>query len=104
MWQADHVAGLLRSAAPNQTVEVVHVSTLGDRDQTERLSAFGGMGVFTREVQKAVLEGAADIAVHSLKALPTESAASWCLPGPGRRPRTRSDGRRPGFARFVRGH
>ncbi len=79
LWQADHVASLLRSAAPNQSVEIVHVSTVGDRDQTERLSAFGGLGVFTREVQKAVLDGTADIAVHSLKDLPTESAAGLVL-------------------------
>jgi hydroxymethylbilane synthase len=79
LWQAEHVAGLLRSAAPYVQVEIVHVSTAGDRDQTGRLSSFGGLGVFTREVQKAVLDGTADIAVHSLKDLPTESAAGLVL-------------------------
>ncbi|MGE5191950.1 MAG: hydroxymethylbilane synthase [Deltaproteobacteria bacterium] len=79
LWQADHVAGLLRSASPGIAVEIVHVSTTGDRDQTGRLSAFGGLGVFTREVQKAVLDGTADVAVHSLKDLPTESAAGLVL-------------------------
>src|SRR5262249_34276116 len=79
LWQAEHVAGLLRSAAPHVQFEIVHVSTAGDRDQTGRLSSFGGLGVFTREVQKAVLDGTADIAVHSLKDLPTESAAGLVL-------------------------
>jgi len=79
LWQAEYVAGLLRSAAPHVEVEIVHVSTTGDRDQTGKLSSFGGLGVFTREVQKAVLDGTADIAVHSLKDLPTESAAGLFL-------------------------
>jgi hydroxymethylbilane synthase len=79
LWQAEHVAGLLRACAPHATVEVVHVTTVGDRDQTVQLSSFGGVGVFTREVQKAVLDGRADIAVHSLKDLPTESAAGLVL-------------------------
>ncbi len=79
LWQANHVAGLVRRVAPHLAVEVVHVTTTGDRDQTGRLSAFGGLGVFTREVQKAVLDGHADLAVHSLKDLPTEPAAGLVL-------------------------
>lgn len=79
LWQANHVAELLRTAAPDRTVEVVHVSTIGDRDKTEPLHQMGGMGVFTREVQKAVLDGRADVAVHSLKDLPTEPAADLTL-------------------------
>ncbi|HEY2250702.1 MAG TPA: hydroxymethylbilane synthase [Planctomycetaceae bacterium] len=79
LWQANHVAGLLELAAPDVNVEIVHVTTSGDRDQTGALTSFGGLGVFTREVQKAVLDGEADLAVHSLKDLPTESAAGLCL-------------------------
>lgn len=79
LWQANHVADLLRAAAPTLAVELVHVTTTGDRDQTGRLSAFGGLGVFTREVQRAVLDGQADLAVHSLKDLPTEPAAGLVL-------------------------
>lgn len=81
LWQANHVAGLLRQISPETTVEIVHIATVGDRDQTERLSAFGGLGVFTREVQKAVLDGAAQIAVHSLKDLPTEPTPELALAG-----------------------
>jgi hydroxymethylbilane synthase len=78
-WQAGHVAALLRAAAPGVTVEIVHVTTAGDRNQTGPLSQFGGMGVFTREVQTAVLDSRADLAVHSLKDLPTETAAGLTL-------------------------
>lgn len=72
LWQARHVAGLLESAEPGVVVELVEVSTEGDRDRVQRLDAMGGTGVFTREVQVAVLDGRADLAVHSLKDLPTE--------------------------------
>ena len=81
LWQAEHVAGLLRAADPALDVELVHVSTHGDREQTEALHEMGGVGVFTREVQKAVLDGRADVAVHSLKDLPTECAAGLMLAG-----------------------
>lgn len=79
LWQANHVAGLIKSAAPNVTVEIVHVSTTGDRVQTTALSEFGGIGVFTREVQAALLDGRADVAVHSLKDLPTEPTPGLTL-------------------------
>lgn len=67
-WQADYVARLL---APNP-VEVVIVRTEGDAAPDASLTVIGGQGVFTKEIQVAVLRGAADIAVHSLKDLPTE--------------------------------
>jgi hydroxymethylbilane synthase len=65
-WQAHHIAKLLAVAAPGVAVELVNVTTTGDRVQSTSLSEFGGVGVFTREVQHAVLDGRADIAVHSL--------------------------------------
>jgi len=71
LWQAHHVADLLSAAHAGITVELVTVSTKGDRDRVRRLDAMGGTGVFTREVQAAVLDGRADMAVHSLKDLPT---------------------------------
>lgn len=72
LWQANHIAESLRGADPQCSVELVHISTMGDQNQVNALASFGGMGVFTREVQKAVLDGRADLAVHSLKDLPTE--------------------------------
>jgi len=65
-WQAERVAALLR-----EDVELVLVSTTGDRDQRADLHAIGGTGVFAKEVQQAVLEGRADLAVHSAKDLPS---------------------------------
>jgi hydroxymethylbilane synthase len=79
LWQAHHIADLIRQADPSATVELIHVSTTGDRDQTERLRDLGSLGVFTREVQNAVLDGRADIAVHSLKDLPTEPVPGLVL-------------------------
>ncbi|MCA9075432.1 MAG: hydroxymethylbilane synthase [Planctomycetaceae bacterium] len=88
MWQAQHVSSLLRQAAPERDVELIEVSTIGDRDRSEPLSQMGGMGIFTREVQSAVLDGRADMAVHSLKDLPTESVEGLTLAGvPDRGPR-----------------
>lgn len=79
LWQAEHVAALLRRAFPDLVVEIVHVSTIGDRDQTNSLRAIGPFGVFTREVQKVVLDNQADLAVHSLKDLPTERVEGLLL-------------------------
>jgi hydroxymethylbilane synthase len=79
LWQAHHVADLIRNSSSDCDVEVVHISTEGDRDRNRSLAAMGGVGVFTREVQAAVLDGRADLAVHSLKDLPTETAAGLTL-------------------------
>jgi len=81
MWQTRHVAELLRRAAPGIDVEFVEVTTTGDVDRTQPLSEMGGVGVFTREVQRAVLDGRADIAVHSLKDLPTDAVPGLTLAG-----------------------
>lgn len=87
LWQAEHVAALLKAAAPDVPVEIIHVSTIGDRDLTEPLRNMGAFGVFTREVQKVVLDGYADLAVHSLKDLPTDHVEGLCLGAvPGRGP------------------
>lgn len=72
LWQSNYIADLLRQAAPGREVVLVEVSTTGDRVQTETLRALGSFGVFTREVQAAILDGRADLAVHSLKDLPTD--------------------------------
>jgi hydroxymethylbilane synthase len=73
-WQAERVGELL-----GRDVELVLVSTTGDRDQTSELHAIGGQGVFTKEVQHAVLDGRADLAVHSAKDLPTATPPGLVL-------------------------
>ena len=70
-WQADHVATLLRAAHGDVEVEAVVVTTTGDRDRSSPLAEIGGKGVFVKEVQAAVLDGRADMAVHSAKDLPS---------------------------------
>jgi len=87
LWQANHVAGLLSERTGVET-ELVHISTQGDRERTEPLESFGGVGVFTREVQRALLDGRADLAVHSLKDLPTDPVPGLTLAAvPERAPR-----------------
>ncbi len=71
LWQAHRVRDLLGAAHPGLAVEIVVVRTSGDVRRDVPLHAAGGIGLFTREVQEAVLSGAADAAVHSLKDLPT---------------------------------
>jgi len=70
-WQAGHVADLLRAVHAGLVVEEVIVETAGDRNREAPISAIGGRGVFTKEVQAAVLDGRADLAVHSAKDLPS---------------------------------
>ncbi len=69
MWQANHIAARLRSLG--HTIEIVEISTVGDRDQSPDLSTMPTIGVFTKAIQDALLAGEVDFAVHSLKDLPT---------------------------------
>ncbi len=71
LWQANYVAEKLRPVAAPRAIELVLIETHGDRDQASSLSTMGGFGVFTKAIQNALLEGRADVAVHSLKDLPT---------------------------------
>lgn len=69
--QTEVVAGQLRRAHPGLSVELVFVETTGDQRRDVPLHEIGGQGVFVREVQRAVLDGRADLAVHSAKDLPS---------------------------------
>lgn len=69
LWQTEHVAALLNAVDPDLTVEAVVVETTADRRLDIPIAAMGGKGVFVKEVQAAVLDGRADIAVHSAKDL-----------------------------------
>jgi hydroxymethylbilane synthase len=71
MWQANHVANLLRQVAPDLSIQLVEIDTVGDQVRDRPLSQIGGDGLFTKEIQNAVLQSRADVAVHSLKDLPT---------------------------------
>jgi hydroxymethylbilane synthase len=78
-WQAGWVADRLRAEHPVLTVELVEIKTHGDRDRNTPLSQLGGLGLFTKEIQRALLEGAVEIAVHSLKDLPTQGPAGLAI-------------------------
>src|SRR5262245_4138744 len=78
-WQAEWVADRLSTAHPGLYVELVEIKTQGDRDRNSPLAAIGGVGLFTKEIQRAVKDGMVDIAVHSLKDLPTEGPAELIL-------------------------
>jgi hydroxymethylbilane synthase len=70
-WQAEHVAALLRRVSPGVEVQLVVVDTHGDRQLDVPIWELGGKGVFAKEVQAAVLDRRADLAVHSAKDLPS---------------------------------
>lgn len=74
LWQAERVANLLGGDP-----ELVVVSTAGDRRTDVPIWEIGGTGIFVKEVQQAVLDGRADLAVHSAKDLPSETAAGLVL-------------------------
>jgi hydroxymethylbilane synthase len=78
-WQANWVAEQLRGLHPGLIVELVEIKTQGDRDRSSPLAAIGGLGLFTKEIQRAVQNGSVDIAVHSLKDLPTQHSDELLL-------------------------
>ena len=69
-WQADWVAGKLREFG--HATELIEIATHGDRDRSRSIEDIGTRGVFTKEIQRALLAGDVDLGVHSLKDLPTE--------------------------------
>jgi hydroxymethylbilane synthase len=79
LWQSEHVAGLLRAAHPHLRVELVPMTTRGDRIIDRPLSDIGGKGLFLKELEVAMRDGAADAAVHSLKDVPMELDGPFVL-------------------------
>lgn len=72
MWQAEHVASGLRAAWPDVDVDLVPFVTKGDTTLDKPLPEIGGKGLFTAELEASLLDGRIDLAVHSLKDLPTD--------------------------------
>ena len=77
--QAQEVIDALRSVYPKLSFEIATVKTAGDRDQKTSLKVLGGKGVFVKELEEALLKGKIDIAVHSLKDMPTDIPAGLKL-------------------------
>ena len=76
-WQSDHIADALRTLG--HSVEIELIQTTGDRLQQVAFSKVGTKGMFTQEIEDALLEGRVDLAVHSLKDMPTELATPFVL-------------------------
>lgn len=80
LWQAEHAAALLADRFDGVSTELVPLSTRGDEVQDRPLSEIGGKGLFLKELERALLDGRADIAVHSMKDVPAELADGFALP------------------------
>ena len=80
VWQAEHVAERLQAAHPGLRVELVRMSTRGDRILDAPLARIGGKGLFLKELEEGLLDGRADIAVHSMKDVPAAITPELHLP------------------------
>jgi hydroxymethylbilane synthase len=79
LWQAEHVADALRELAEVSAVQLVPLSTRGDEILDRSLQKIGGKGLFIKELEAAIQDGRADIAVHSMKDVPVEMPQGFCI-------------------------
>jgi hydroxymethylbilane synthase len=79
LWQAEHVAARLRAAHPQLVVELLPMTTRGDRILDRPLAEIGGKGLFLKELEVALAERRADIAVHSCKDMPMQLDAGFAI-------------------------
>ncbi len=79
LWQAEHVRDLLRAAYADIEIELVKIVTRGDRILDRPLAEIGGKGLFLKELEYAMLDGEADLAVHSMKDVPADMAEGLVL-------------------------
>jgi hydroxymethylbilane synthase len=80
LWQAEHVKARLEELYPACTVELLGMTTRGDQILDRPLAKVGGKGLFVKELESALLDGRADIAVHSMKDVPMMLADEFALP------------------------
>ena len=79
LWQAEHVQALLRERYPEKDVKLLGMTTKGDQILDKTLSKIGGKGLFVKELEVAMQEGSAHLAVHSLKDVPMELPEGFVL-------------------------
>ncbi len=79
MWQSEHVAGELRRLYPRCEVSILGITTRGDRIVDRPLAQIGGKGLFVKELEAALEDGRADLAVHSAKDVPMRLPRGFCL-------------------------
>lgn len=80
LWQAEHVKARLESLYPGCRVELLGMTTRGDQILDRPLAKVGGKGLFVKELEAALLDGRADIAVHSMKDVPMQLSDPFVLP------------------------
>ncbi len=79
LWQAEHTRARLIATQPGLAVELVTLTTQGDRILDVPLAQIGGKALFVKEIEQALLDGRAQVAVHSMKDLPAELAPGLIL-------------------------
>ena len=79
LWQSNHIAACLRKQYPECEVVLKKIVTKGDRILDVPLAQIGGKGLFTKEIEEDLLSGEVDLAVHSLKDMPTVLPEGLCL-------------------------
>ncbi|MCF7521728.1 hydroxymethylbilane synthase [Neisseria sp. ZJ106] len=85
MWQAEHIRDRLQQLYPGCTVEILGMTTKGDQILDKTLSKIGGKGLFIKELEQALQEGRADLAVHSIKDVPMDLPDGFRLAAIGER-------------------
>jgi hydroxymethylbilane synthase len=98
LWQANHVKAALEAARPGLHVELLVLKTQGDKIQDVPLAQVGGKGLFVKEIEEALLDGRAQLAVHSMKDVPTELAPGLIMAAVSQREDARDAlvGQKPG--------
>jgi hydroxymethylbilane synthase len=89
LWQAEFVKSELARVHPGLEIELVGLTTAGDRWLSAPLSEIGGKGLFIKELEAAIVDGRADVAVHSMKDVPAELPDGFALPAIGYRQEVR---------------
>ena len=85
MWQAEYIKGCLKALYPDCEVEILGMTTRGDQILDRTLSKIGGKGLFIKELEQALQDGRADLAVHSIKDVPMELPEGFALAAIGER-------------------
>jgi hydroxymethylbilane synthase len=85
MWQALHIQARLRTLYPNCDVQILGMTTTGDQILDSPLSRIGGKGLFVKELEMALADGSADLAVHSMKDVPMNLPAGFLMAATGER-------------------
>ena len=80
LWQANRIKELLLNAEPDLDIEILGMTTEGDQKLDTSLAKIGGKGLFIKELEQAMLDGRADIAVHSMKDVPVTIPNGFCMP------------------------